>query len=228
MPARLSGGQQHRVALGRLLLAHCEALLLDEPYTGLDLACGGPDRSGGRARRPAQDPGHPGGARASRGAGLRQPACGDRPGGRAPDRSAGRGGAPACRAAGGRASRVPGFVPVAGPGDAVAGVHPGPGPAGHPPRRGTGARRCGHLMPPGRGAVGGHHAGRRRGWWGRRGWRGRGRRGACRHGDRPARLPGPDGAAGPDAGDPAVDPPRTGTEWRRAGARRRRSELGAG
>ncbi len=36
MPARLSGGQAHRVALGRLLLAHCDALLLDEPYTGLD------------------------------------------------------------------------------------------------------------------------------------------------------------------------------------------------
>jgi len=36
MPARLSGGQAHRVALGRLLLAHCEAMLLDEPYTGLD------------------------------------------------------------------------------------------------------------------------------------------------------------------------------------------------
>jgi len=38
MPARLSGGQQHRVALGRLLLAHCDALLLDEPYSGLDTA----------------------------------------------------------------------------------------------------------------------------------------------------------------------------------------------
>jgi molybdate transport system ATP-binding protein len=37
-PARLSGGQAHRVALGRLLLAHVEALLLDEPYTGLDSA----------------------------------------------------------------------------------------------------------------------------------------------------------------------------------------------
>ena len=36
MPARLSGGQAHRVALGRLLLARCDALLLDEPYTGLD------------------------------------------------------------------------------------------------------------------------------------------------------------------------------------------------
>jgi len=36
MPARLSGGQAHRVALGRLLLAHCDILLLDEPYTGLD------------------------------------------------------------------------------------------------------------------------------------------------------------------------------------------------
>jgi ABC-type sulfate/molybdate transport systems ATPase subunit len=35
-PARLSGGQAHRVALGRLLLSHCDALLLDEPYTGLD------------------------------------------------------------------------------------------------------------------------------------------------------------------------------------------------
>lgn len=35
-PARLSGGQAHRVAIGRLLLAHCDALLLDEPYTGLD------------------------------------------------------------------------------------------------------------------------------------------------------------------------------------------------
>jgi ABC-type sulfate/molybdate transport systems ATPase subunit len=36
MPARLSGGQQHRVALGRLLLARCDTLLLDEPYAGLD------------------------------------------------------------------------------------------------------------------------------------------------------------------------------------------------
>lgn len=35
-PARLSGGQAHRAALGRLLLAHCDALLLDEPYSGLD------------------------------------------------------------------------------------------------------------------------------------------------------------------------------------------------
>ncbi len=36
MPVRLSGGQAHRVALGRLLLARCDTLLLDEPYTGLD------------------------------------------------------------------------------------------------------------------------------------------------------------------------------------------------
>jgi molybdate transport system ATP-binding protein len=36
MPAGLSGGQAHRVALGRLLLARCDTLLLDEPYTGLD------------------------------------------------------------------------------------------------------------------------------------------------------------------------------------------------
>jgi molybdate transport system ATP-binding protein len=35
-PARLSGGQAHRAALGRLLLARCDALLLDEPYAGLD------------------------------------------------------------------------------------------------------------------------------------------------------------------------------------------------
>jgi ABC-type sulfate/molybdate transport systems ATPase subunit len=40
MPARLSGGQAHRVALGRLLLARCDALLLDEPYTGLDASLG--------------------------------------------------------------------------------------------------------------------------------------------------------------------------------------------
>ncbi len=38
MPARLSGGQAHRVALGRLLLSRCDTLLLDEPFTGLDLS----------------------------------------------------------------------------------------------------------------------------------------------------------------------------------------------
>jgi ABC-type sulfate/molybdate transport systems ATPase subunit len=37
-PATLSGGQAHRAALARLLLAHCDTLLLDEPYTGLDAA----------------------------------------------------------------------------------------------------------------------------------------------------------------------------------------------
>lgn len=38
MPAKLSGGQAHRVALGRLLMSHCHALLLDEPYAGLHLS----------------------------------------------------------------------------------------------------------------------------------------------------------------------------------------------
>jgi ABC-type uncharacterized transport system YnjBCD ATPase subunit len=33
-----AAGQTHRVALGPLLLARCETLLLDELYTGLDVS----------------------------------------------------------------------------------------------------------------------------------------------------------------------------------------------
>lgn len=36
LPEELSGGMKHRVALGRTLLAHCNLLILDEPFRGLD------------------------------------------------------------------------------------------------------------------------------------------------------------------------------------------------
>ena len=34
--ATLSGGERHRLALARILLFHCDVVLLDEPYLGLD------------------------------------------------------------------------------------------------------------------------------------------------------------------------------------------------
>ena len=34
--ATLSGGERHRLALARILLLHCDVVLLDEPYLGLD------------------------------------------------------------------------------------------------------------------------------------------------------------------------------------------------
>ena len=158
-PARLSGGQAHRVALGRLLASQCDALLLDEPYTGLDaslrrdltdlvrdlvVARQVPSVLVAHELEAAQ-------AFADQMAVLDSGTI-------LQTGPAGRGGGGARHPPGGRAGRLPELRAAGGPARGRGGRGaPGPCGGGPGPGPGRGAGRPGPVLPPVRGRLGGHH-----------------------------------------------------------------------